>query len=68
MPRTTPWDTIEGGEYNEQRCIVDGHTVVLYSDRTGTLWHYTIDGDGPFDTDADSQFDARRAAEKAAAT
>jgi hypothetical protein len=68
MPRTTPWDKIEGGEYNEHRCIVDGRTVVVYSNRDGTEWHYTLDGAGPFRCEADIEFEARREAERAAAS
>lgn len=65
MTRTTPWDVIDDGEYNEQRCVIDGHAVVLYSDRDGARWAYTLDGGEPFDIEATARDDARRECERA---
>ena len=63
-PMTLDWQANPDGEYNEHRRMMAGGEVVLYSDRDGAQWAYTLDAGEPIRLDAKTLHEAQREVER----
>lgn len=60
------WEKVEDGEYNEQKTVIEGRSVTIFSDRDGEQWDCVIDGQECFSLEATSKYSARKEAEREA--